>query len=388
MPVYKYTALTNEGKTILGTFSAADRSQLIHMIRENGYHPVKVKEVIEKKDVKEFGFRGRVKTQDIAVFCRQFYSMLNAGVTIVKGLDILQQQTQNKKLKAVTKDLYETVQKGLSLSEAMRHHGDVFPELLINMVETGEVSGTIDAAMNRMAFHFEKENKLKNKIRAAMVYPIILSVLAIGVVIFLLTFVMPMFLEMFTSSGVELPGPTRLLLAMSNGLRDYWYIIGGVVLIIVYAIRGFIKSEKGRLKWDTFVLKIPVLKHTVTLISTTRFTRTLSTLLSSGIPLLQAMEVVARVVSNKVASNAVLTARDDMRKGTDLASPIKRAAVFPPMVDSMIKIGEESGTLDEILGKTADFYEDELETSLQKLASMMEPLVLIFMGAVIGKYCR
>ena len=384
MPLFKYTALNNVGEKVEGSYTAGDRSQLLQMIRENGYHPVKIMEVNGKKELKDLSFSRKIKIQDISVFCRQFASMLNAGVSIVKCLDILNQQTINKRFKKVIWEVYEAVQKGEHLSEALRTHGDVFPELLINMIETGEVSGTLDDVMLRMATHFEKENKLKSKIRAAMVYPIVLSITAVLVVFFLLTFIMPTFLGMFTASGMDLPGPTRLLISISDILRNYWYIVAMAMIGVFYIFKGYTSSENGRLKWDTFKLRIPIVKGTIEKIYTSRFTRTLSTLLSSGIPLLQAMEVVAKVSGNKVAANAILAARDDMSKGMDLASPIKRSEIFPPMVDSMIRIGEESGTLDDILAKTADFYEQELELALQKMTSLMEPIIIIVMGGVIG----
>ena len=384
MPVFKYTALNNNGETIVGTYNTTDRAQMMQMIRENGYHPVKIVETPSKNDVKGIKIMQKIKVQDIAVFCRQFYSMLNAGVTIVKCLDILHQQTENKRFKGVIYEIYESVQKGEHLSEALRNHSDVFPELLINMVETGEVSGTLDNVMSRMATQFEKDNKLKSKIRATMVYPIVLSIVAVLVVFFLLTFIMPMFMGMFISSGIELPGPTRLLISLSNILKNQWHIVIGVAIAAFYGFKSYKNSEKGSLKWDEFKLRLPVLKGVITKIATARFTRTLSTLLASGIPLLQGMEVVAKVVGNKLVANAILSARDDMSKGMDLAGPIKRSGMFPPMVDSMIRIGEESGTLDEILGKTADFYEEELEMALQKMTSLMEPLIIVVMGGVIG----
>ena len=384
MATYKYVALNNSGEAINGTYSANDRSQLLTMIRDNGYHPVKITELVDKKDVRELNFVKKVKIQDIAVLCRQFYSMLNAGVTVVKCLDILYQQTENKRLKTIVYKVYETVQKGEPLSEAMRMHSDVFPELLINMIETGEVSGTLDNVMDRMATHYEKENKLKSKIKATMIYPIALSIVAVLVVIFLLTFVMPTFMGVFESSGTELPGPTKLLMSISSTLKNYWYIVFGVILAAFYLFRGYIASEKGRLKWDAFKLRLPIIKGTIEKMSTARFTRTLSTLLSSGIPLLQSMEVVSRTVGNRLVAKAILDAKDDMNKGMDLAGPIKKSGMFPPMVDSMIRIGEESGTLDEILGKTADFYEEELELALQKMSSLIEPVIIVVMGGVIG----
>jgi type IV pilus assembly protein PilC len=384
MPVFKYSAVNNTGEVIQGRYTAGDKVEILRMIREKQYHPTMIKELVEGKDIKSFDFLNRVKIKDIAVFCRQFHAMLNAGVAIIQCLEILKQQTENKKLKAVITEVCENVRKGNSFSESLKSHRDIFPEILVNMVEAGEVSGTLDSVMNRMAVHFEKDNKIKTKIKGTMVYPIILSIVAVGVIIFLLTFVMPTFIGMFESSGVKLPAPTRLLLAMSNGIRGYWYIFLLIIAGTVYIVRRYITTDKGRYAFDGFKLKIPVINTTLKKIATARFTRTLSTLMSSGIPLLQAMEVVARVVGNKVVATGIMNAREELQKGAGLAGPIKKMGIFPPMVDSMIKIGEESGTLDEILEKTANFYDDEVEAELQKLVTLIEPLLIVVMGGAVG----
>ncbi len=385
MPLFKYSAVSDKGELINSTYAGGDHSQVLQMLREKQYQPVRIEELIEKKDVKDIGILiKKVTYKDLAVYCRQFYTMLNAGVTIIKCLDILQQQTENKRLKEITRDIYQTVQKGRTLSEALKDHRDVFPELLINMVEAGEVSGKLDTIMDRMASHFEKENRIRTKIKSALIYPIVLAVVAVLIVIFLLTFIMPMFFQMFEESGVELPLPTRILLGFSNLVKGYWYLLVPGILALMYVLRKYFKTDKGRLEWDRFKLKLPVAGGTVTKIITSRFTRTLATLLSSGMPLLQAMEVTARVVGNRVATNGIMQVREEMRKGMDLAGPIKRTGLFPPMVDSMMRIGEESGTLDELLEKTAAFYDDEVEAALQKMVSLMEPLMILVMGVVVG----
>ncbi len=384
MPVFKYSAVDKNGIITEGTYLANEKSVLLQMIREKQQMPVKISEVVDKKDVMEFNLFQSIKLKDLAVFCRQFYTMINAGVTIIKCLDILQQQTENKKLRSVIKVVYESVQKGATLSEALKQHREAFPELLIHMVEAGEASGSLDNILERMAIHFEKENKVRNKIKSAMIYPIVLSIMATVVVIFLLAFVMPIFVGMFASSGTGLPLPTRIILALSNIIRDYWYVILAVSICMFYFIKRYIKSETGRLVWDRMKLRNPVVGGSVRKIVTSRFTRTLSTLLSSGMPLLQALEVVSRVVGNKVATKGILTAREEMRRGMDLAGPIKKIGLFPPMVDSMIRIGEESGTLDEILDKTANFYDDEVEVALQRLVALIEPLMIVIMAGIIG----
>lgn len=384
MPVYKYKAVTTAGESIEGTFTANSKEEVLGMLRQNRHFPVKVEESIERKDVKDLSLFSKVKTKDIAVFCRQFSAMLTAGVTIISCLDILRQQTEKRKLREVIGDVYEEVQKGLTLSESMGKHCDIFPELLINMVEAGEVSGNLDTIMNRMASHYEKENKINTKVQGAMVYPIILSVVATLVVIFLLTFVMPTFVGMFEGSGVELPLPTRILLTVSGALQGFWYIFLAIGIVLVYGIQKYVTTDTGKYALDLLKFRIPVVSSTTKKVITSRFTRTLSTLMSSGIPLIQALEIVAKVVGNKVVSDGILRAKEEVKKGIDLATPIEAIGIFPPMVNSMIRIGEESGALDEILEKTANYYDEEVESAIQKMTTMLEPLMIVLMAVVIG----
>ncbi len=384
MATYKYKAITSEGKSLKGTYNAKNKEEVILMLRENKYYPVNIKETEEEKDIRNLQIFSKVKVKDLAIFCRQFYTMLNAGVTIINCLDILRQQTENKKLKYVIRKVYEEVQKGLTFSEALKNHKNVFPELLINMVEAGEVSGNLDIIMDRMANHYEKEFKINNKIKGAMVYPIILSIVAIGVVVFLITFVMPTFMEMFEENDIPFPVPTRVLLIFSDILQQYWYLFIGGLIIIIFIIRRALKMEKGRLLVDGVQLKFPIIKGITEKIVTSRFTRTFSTLSASGVPLLQSLEIVANVVGNKVVGDGINTAKEEVRKGVSLSNTIKDIDVFPLMVTSMIEIGEESGSLDKILEKTAAFYDEELEVALQKLTTMIEPLMIVVMSLVIG----
>jgi type IV pilus assembly protein PilC len=384
MPLYEYKAINKAGESIDGRYSAKDRTEILQMLRKKEFHPVLVKEVAEGTDLGKLSIFNKVKIKDISVFARQFYAMLNAGVTIIQALDILRQQTENKAFKAVIEKVYESVQKGSTLSEGMKEHRNVFPELFIHMVEAGEVSGTLDSIMDRMATHYEKETKIQNKIRSAMTYPVILAIVSVVVVVFMLVAILPTFLSMFEGSGVPLPGPTKFLLGISNGLRQYWYIIIAVLGLIVYIIRRYIKTDTGRKAFDRLKLKVPVVKNTIVKIATSRFTRTLSTLLASGIPLLPAMDIVSKVVGNQVIADGILNVKEELRKGFDMAGPIRRLGIFPPMVDSMIMIGEESGALDEVLRRTADFYDEEVDVAIQKMTSMLEPVMLIVMAVIIG----
>lgn len=383
MPVYHYKVLSADGIAQEGRESANSKNELVFRLRQRQLFPVSVQEIIEK-DIKDLNAFNRIKISQIAVFNRQFATMLNSGVTIVNCLDILRQQISHKKLKKVVNELYEDVQKGHSLSEALSRHGDVFPHLMIRMIEAGEASGSLDTVMMRVAVHYEKEAKINNKIKSAMVYPIILLLAVVAVVTFLLVVIMPTFISMFESSGMELPGPTRLLLAMSDSIRTRWYIYIFVIVLAVYIIRRFAGSKEGGIIIDRWKLRLPVIKGLTSKVISARFTRTLSTLLASGISLLQAMENVAGAVGNTVVEQSILAAREDVRKGVALSVPIRKMGYFPPMVDNMIKIGEEAGALDDILDKTANIYDEEVETEVQRMLSMLEPLMIVFMALIVG----
>ncbi len=380
---FKYKALSQNGQTVEGTFEATSEGEVIAMIKGNNYMPMEIERDIGADAQVEI-FSKKVKKKDLAIFCRQFFTMINAGLGIVKCLDILVMQTENKTLQKTLAAVSEDVQKGFTLSEAMNKHPNIFPSILISMVEAGEVSGSLDTILARMAEHFEKENKIENKVKSSMIYPAALAVVSVAVVIFMLVFVMPTFIGMFEGSDVPLPTPTKILIGISDSLRDFWYIYVVVVGAIVTGLSAFKKTEEGTRLFDSLKLKIPVVKTTSAKIITSRFTRTLSTLMGSGIPLLKAMEIVSRVVNNVIIKERLEEGVENIRKGITLSRAIKDVGIFPPMVDSMIKIGEESGSLDDILFKTADFYDEEVDASLQRLTSLLEPVMLVGMALIIG----
>jgi type IV pilus assembly protein PilC len=380
---YKYKSITADGRESEGLYVGESESGLISMLKEKKELVLSIERDIQSEAQIEI-FKKKVKKKDLSLFCRQFYTMISAGLGIVPCLEILVSQTQNKTFKNAIADTYEEVQKGSTLSESMKLHTDIFPTILISMVEAGEVSGNLDTIMLRMAEHFEKEFKLENKVKSAMVYPAVLAFATVAVVIFMLVFVMPTFVGMFEGSGTALPGPTQMVINLSNSLRDYWYIYVAVVAAIVFGISAYKRTKEGTRFFDSMKLRIPIVKGTTTMLVTSRFTRTLSTLMSSGIPLIQAMEVVSRVVSNSIVEERLLTGIENIRKGVTLSRTVKDVGIFPPMVDSMIKIGEESGSLDDMLFKTADFYDEEVDTSLTKLTAMIEPLMIVIMALIIG----
>jgi len=382
MPVFRYKAINTEGVTAEGTLTAPGRREALDMLRQRQSHPVSLEE--EKNRNINLARNKSVKTKDLSVFCRQFYSMLNAGVNILSCLDILKTQLENKTLRDVTNDIYENVQKGLTLSEAMRRNEKVFPSLFLSMIVAGEVSGTLDNIMKRLAIHYEKEYKLNNKIKSALVYPIVLIVATVAVVIFMMTFVMPTYVELFEGSNVPLPVITSIVIGMSNFIRSYWYLLILAIALIVIAIKGYIQSTEGRRHMDELKLKLPILKDLNEKIIAARFTRTMSTMMVSGIPLLQSLESVSGVVNNVVIKEGMGKIYDAVRGGKILSDPVRASGMFPPMVGNMIKIGEESGTMDDLLDKAADFFDEEVDRSVQRLTTLFEPMMIVVMGVVIG----
>lgn len=378
--------MTSTGETVEGTLDAKTKEEAVRMIRQNQQIPVKIEESKGKsKEVRELNlFQPKVKLKDLTVFCKQFHTMLQAGMSLSNCLEVLMDQTENKTLRTIVEDLFTQVQKGTVLSEAMKKYKKIFPPILINMVEAGEMTGTLDEVLGRMSEHFEKEGKINAKIKGAMMYPMILSIVAIGVVIFLLVFIMPTFIGMFTSSGVTLPLPTRILLAFSNILTTFWYVFLFAIVGIVFLLHRILSTDNGKRAYDRLKFRIPIVKGSIIKIVTSRFTRTLSSLLSSGIPIISALEASANVTNNKVVTDGIEMVVEDIRKGVSLAALLKKMNVFPPMMISMVSIGEESGSLDTMLSKTADFYDQELEAAIQQMVSMLEPLMIVVMAVIIG----
>lgn len=383
MTKFKYRVMNSDGDKIEGSYEGNSKDEVIDFISGNGYYPLIVEEVIESTNI-EIKFNNKVKLKDLSIFCRQFYTMLDAGVPILTCLNILSEQIQNAKLKKAIKGVEEDVEKGGVLSDAMKKYTDVFPDLLISLVTSGEASGNLDAIMLRMATHYEKENKINNKVKSAMIYPIVLSFVAVAAVVFILTYVMPTFMTIFEGSGTVLPWSTKLLLGISNGIQNDWFFIIVLILLITIVLRIFLKSDQGILLSSKLKLKLPILKKLNQMIIVSRFTRTLSTLIASGLPLINSLEIVAGVAGNKVAENALIKIRDSVMRGESLYSSMRESEVFPAMLYSMVKIGEETGSLDDILNKTADFYDEELESTIQTSVAMIEPLLILVMGLVIG----
>ena len=385
MPTYNYKVKTESGKVLAGEVKLDNEQELRRILEEKGYKVVEIVEKTAINDISEIKiFKKRVKLKDLAVFCRQFAIILEAGVPISQSLEVLKIQTTNPTLKSCLSDVYDNIQKGMALSNAFRQHEDIFPDILINMVEAGELSGQLDLVFIRMADYFEAQFKLSQKIKGAMTYPIIVAVIAVLVIFVLMVKVVPQFAEVLTSFNVELPIYTKALIAVSTFFKKFWYIITGGIIAIVIAIGYFIRTPDGKLLVGKLAINLPVFKNVTKNIITSRFTSTLGTLMASGVLLIQAMEVVAKVIGNAVIQQKISYVIEEVKKGRGLTVPLAGVKYFPHMVISMIRIGEESGNLDFALEKSANFYEQEVERSLQQLTSFIEPMIMIFLAVVVG----
>lgn len=381
--IYKYKAVNLNGEIVEGSFETSSKEEVIEMLKSKDFMPISVEVDIEKAAQSNI-FDKKVSKKDLAIFCRQFYTMVDAGIPIIKCIDILTEQSDNKSLKKALTDMGLEVQKGTNLSGSMKKHKKTFPLILVNMIEAGEASGNLDNILERMAVHFEKENKLESKIKSALIYPAVLIVVSVAVVVFMLVGVMPTLIGMFENSGTELPGITLFLLNLSNFLRDYWYLVSG----IIGGLSGFFiyyrSTLRGKKRLSILKIRTPFIKTINKKIITSRFTRTLSTLMSSGIALIEALEIAGNIINNQIIKEKLEEGIEGIKKGEALSKIIREMDIFSPMVYSMISVGEEAGSLDTILIKTADFYDDEVEISLQKMTTLIEPVLLIGMAIVIG----
>lgn len=379
---YKCNVIDLKGKKLSITHTADSKKDVINYLKLSKFTVVEIKDR-KNVDIAKLSYR-KIKSKDLAVFCKQVYAMLKAGVTIVNCLDILKQQTESRRLREYIRLMHEDLQKGNTFSESLRKYKGVFPEIFMSMVEAGELSGSIDVIMDRLSKHYEKENKIENKIKSAMTYPIILSVVCVGVVVFLLTSVMPTFVEMYVSSGVSLPKLTKIIINIGNFIKEFWVLILLGIVIFVFVVSFIVRIPRIRIKKDYMQLKIPLVKKLIIKIAASRFSRTLPTLLGSGVSLLNALETVSGVIGNTYVGEKIEEIKEDVRRGLPLSLLLEQQGIFPPMVYYMIKVGEDSGSIEEVLDKTADFYDEEIETAIQRLTTMMEPVMIIVMAVIIG----
>lgn len=384
IPDFQYKAINISGEIIEGVFEARTRRDVQEMIRQKAFFPLEIKEHKYKKDIKDLFVISKVSSREISIFCNQFSTIIKAGIPVAQCLYILIEQTTNTTLRKGLESIYEGVQKGESLSEGMRKYGEPFPSILINMIEAGEVSGTLDTSLERMSEHFEKEYKLKQKVKNALSYPSVVLITTIGIIYFLMTKIVPTFIGIFESSNASLPLATRLLLAISNYLANSGIIITLFISLMFIILKIVVSKGFGRYLFHKTILKLPFIGKLQTQIISAKFTRTMSTLITSGVSLTNALEITAKITGNSVAEQGILKAEEQVKQGKGLNRPLSTLKLFPPIVIHMISIGEESGSLDEMLKKTAEFYEAEVDNSIQKMTAMFEPIIIVILGGIIG----
>lgn len=379
MRSFSYVAQDARNKQVKGVINAEDEQEFLKKIKEKGLYVKDYREVETGTTKSLYKFN----TKELAFCCRQLSAMLTSGLTLVKAIDILVKEQPNEKARGIWQDIYENVQKGESFSSTLEAHSGSFPEFMISMIAAGESSGSLDVVMQRMATHYNDENKLHNVIKGAMTYPIILAVLCVVIVIFLFTFIMPTFIDMYEDPS-KMPALTKVLAAISDFLKTKWYILVILVVAAFFGIRYALKVPKIRLKIDRMIIKGPGFGPLVTKIYTGRFARTLSSLYSSGIPMVECLERASAVLGNMYVDEKFEEVVDEVKQGETLSAAITRTEIFEPMFCSVVYVGEESGALDSILEKTSEYYEEESQSAVQRLCGMIEPAMLIFMAVIIG----
>lgn len=386
MPTFTYSARNVSGTLQQGEIELPSREEVVGYLRKQKLIPVKIEEKKSSFDLASLNdlFGSGIKTRDIVIFTRQFATMINAGLPLVQSLDILARQSENKTLAKTIEDIQFDVESGNTLADALRQHPKVFTDLYVNMVAAGEVGGILDVILLRLATFLEKNDALIRKIKGAMVYPAVIFTVAIGAVATLLIVVIPTFQNMFEGAGVALPGPTLFVIFLSETLQAYWYAFAAAIIGGVALIRYAYSTDGGQLVIDKMLLNMPVLGPMLRKTAVARFTRTLGTLVASGVSILDGLEITARTAGNRVIQDAVMESRSSIAGGETISEPLKRAGVFPPMVVSMINVGEQTGGLDEMLTKIADFYDEEVDQAVEALLSAMEPILIVFLGGVVG----
>ena len=379
MATFTYTARSFSGDLKTATLEASSRDDVIAQLRRQRLSVVKIDEAVQKK-----ARGGHIKMRDVVIFTRQFSTMINAGLPLVQALTILAEQSQNKTLSDITRKVVFDVESGNTVADAMGKHPKAFSPLYVNMVAAGEAGGILDTILMRLATFMEKNDALVRKVKGAMIYPaVIMSVAGIAVTV-LLIFVIPVFENLFSSAGLALPLPTRVVMAMSRFLKGYWYVVIASVMTAFFVYKKYTATSDGRLRVDRILLNVPVLGDVLRKSAVSRFTRTLGTLVSSGVSILDGLEITAKTAGNRVVQDAIMESRASIAGGDTIAQPLKKSGVFPPMVISMISVGEQTGGLDEMLTKIADFYDDEVDAAVGNLLSLLEPLMIIFLGVVVG----
>jgi type IV pilus assembly protein PilC len=379
MALFNYTARTMSGELKTSTLEAPTRDAAITQLRRQRLAIVKIAE-----DPVQKAKRGKVKMRDIVIFTRQFATMISAGLPLVQALDILAKQTENKTLVSIVRQVLFDVESGNTVADALGKHPRAFSSLYVNMVAAGEAGGVLDTILNRLATFLEKTEALIRKVKGAMIYPSVILLVAIGAVIIMLLFVIPTFENMFASVNLTLPLPTRIVIGLSKLLQNFWWAMAGTVAVTVVALKRYYATPPGKLAIDKFMLRVPVIGDVLRKSAVSRFTRTLGTLISSGVSILEGLEITARTAGNRVVQDSIMESRTSIAGGETISAPLAKSGVFPPMVTSMIAVGESTGNLDEMLQKIADFYDDEVDVAVSGLLALLEPIMIVFLGVAVG----
>ena len=386
MTSYAYTAINAQGMELSGEIQATDVQSAREQLHSKGLLPQELRNAGEAaKGGETSSRRKKVKPKALQIFARQFATMIESGLSIVQALVVLEQQTDDKVLVAMITDIRGEVESGLLLSQAMAKHPQVFGRLYVAMVEAGEAAGILDQVLDRVAVQIEKETKIKRRVKGAMIYPLVVLSFATFVLIGMLLFLVPIFVKVFADVGGELPALTKVVLAASNGLKAYWFILFPATGLSIWGLRRWKRSESGRRVWDRFRLRVPMgIGDVVLKVTIARFSRTLSTLVAAGVDIITALEITQQTAGNSVIEEALADVRTKVQEGARFAEPLTENSVFPPMVSQMVKVGEETGELEKMLEKIADFYEDEVDASIQSLTSIVEPIMMLGVGLIVG----
>ena len=386
MPKFSWEGKTRTGTVQKGDMEAPNEAAVTAVLRRQGIMPGKIKERGKGLDVelKIPGMEPKVTTKDLVVFTRQFATMIDAGLPLVQCLDILARQQENKTFKKILAEVKESVESGSTFADALKRHPKAFDELYVNLVAAGEVGGILDTILNRLAAYIEKALKLRKKVKSAMTYPTTIVAIAVLVISVILVFVIPSFEKMFADFGGSLPAPTQVVINISNFVQSYILVIIGLFIAFIVIFKRIYRTEKGRAKIDDIALKLPVMGVLIRKVAVAKFTRTLGTMISSGVPILDGLDIVAKTAGNKTVEKAIYKVRQSISEGKTIAEPLEKSGVFPPMVCQMINVGEQSGAIDTMLNKIADFYDDEVDDAVNNLTAMMEPLLMLFLGTTVG----
>ncbi|MBP8984788.1 MAG: type II secretion system F family protein [Syntrophobacterales bacterium] len=384
MPVYLWEVRTMKGEVKKGEQEAPDEAALRNQLRRRGYRDIKVKK--KPKDLLEYipFFQQRVKEKEVVVFARQFSTMINAGLPIIQCLEMLASQEKNKAFAKVIQKIKEDIEGGTTLTDAMRKYPKIFDDLFVNLIAAGEAGGILDTILQRLSTYMEKSMKLKSRVKGAMTYPASVLLISIAVVALLLLKVIPVFQKMFEGMGKALPAPTQFLVNASQFTQDYFlYMLGGVVLLVA-AFSRFYRTKGGRTLVDRMILKAPIFGPLLKKVAVAKFSRTLSTMMASGVPIVEGLDIVSRTAGNVIIEEALQTTKRSISEGKTIAEPLKDTGIFPPMVVQMISVGENTGALDTMLAKIADFYDDEVDAAVSAMTSLLEPVMMVFLGGVVG----